>query len=225
MVEKGIGVVSIRTIPKGTLLLQETPLIIQDEGATGDTIKEALDAIDRDKQREFLALTNSHRGQMNTLLGIFRVSRSVTLPLLRYEYSAKTNALPCTTPSYVTPSKKLRRYGIFPEAARFNSSCSPNVSFVWHKKLGVLRLYSLRDIIKGEELCVAYELPLLGSRAERWNASESIYGFRCECTACATVGKSVLDSDKNRKELKMRQRASKFIFTDPVGGLRMVRSL
>ena len=78
MVEKGIGVVSIRTIPRGTLLLQETPLIIQDEGATGDTIKEALDDIDREKQREFLALTNSHRGQMNTLLGIFRVSRRVT---------------------------------------------------------------------------------------------------------------------------------------------------
>ena len=73
MLEKGIGVGAVRSVPRGTLLLQESPLVIQDASATGETVKAALDLLPREKQREFLALTNQHRGTMNTLLGIFRV--------------------------------------------------------------------------------------------------------------------------------------------------------
>ncbi len=76
VVDKGIGVVAVRPIPRGTLILQEEALFLQDEtsGITAESVKEALDTLEKDRQREFLALKNSRRGEMNTMLGIFKVS-------------------------------------------------------------------------------------------------------------------------------------------------------
>ncbi len=51
---------------------------------------------------------------------------------------------------------------------------------------------------------------------------EELYGFRCECLKCESSGKTLLESDKKRMELKMRQKGAKFIFSDPVAGLRLV---
>lgn len=143
------------------------------------------------------------------------------------KWPLQTNALPCSTPRYIPSSSKRKpknkTYGIFPEAARFNSSCSPNVSIAWNRKLGVIRLFTIRDIEKNEELCFAYDgIPLLGTRQERWAATQDKYNFRCECARCEISASMLEESDKRRTELQMRQKGSKFIFTDPIAGLRLV---
>ncbi|KZT34899.1 SET domain-containing protein [Sistotremastrum suecicum HHB10207 ss-3] len=203
MLEKGLGIVAVKPIPKGTLILSEQALFKLDASASAEEIKDTLDSLSREEQREFLALTNTFRGEMKTLAGIF-----------------KTNALPCVP--FKSRKKYARRCGIFPEASRFNHSCSPNVNYVWYDKQGQMRLYALRDIASGEELTIAYGKPVLATREERWKVIEADFGFRCDCLMCCREGRALDESNRRRNELRQRARANSFIFTDPAGAFDLL---
>jgi hypothetical protein len=72
---KGIGIVAVRPIPKGTLILQEPPLfLLEEDKITAESVKEAVSKLEKAQQREFMGLKNSRRGKIvSTMLGIFKV--------------------------------------------------------------------------------------------------------------------------------------------------------
>jgi hypothetical protein len=72
---KGIGIVAVRPIPKGTLILQEPPLfLLEEDKITAESVKEAVNKLEKAQQREFMGLKNSRRGKIvSTMLGIFKV--------------------------------------------------------------------------------------------------------------------------------------------------------
>lgn len=77
--------------------------------------------------------------------------------------------------------------GVFPNGARLNHSCVPNVHHSFNPTLGKLTVHAVRDIQEGEELVMNY----IGSRChfwpreKRWEYLRSKYGFTCQCEACS----------------------------------------
>ncbi|KZP23668.1 SET domain-containing protein [Athelia psychrophila] len=88
-----------------------------------------------------------------------------------------------------------------PIASRFNHSCSPNARYSWHAPSGHLRIFCLRDIAVGEEICVCYIAArrVYGSpRSDRQKRLETSHGFVCACTACTLPGSLQNISDTRR---------------------------
>lgn len=87
--------------------------------------------------------------------------------------------------------------GIFPNGARLNHSCVPNVHHAFNPTLGKLTVHAVRDIQEGEELVMNY----IGckchfwAREKRWEYLRSKYGFTCQCEACSDTSKA---SDNDR---------------------------
>ncbi len=80
---------------------------------------------------------------------------------------------------------------MFRVACKMNHSCKPNVivryaAVGWYHPL-TLECIALREIQKGEELCISYIDFTFNSLAmdvqDRWNQLES-YGFKCNCEKC-----------------------------------------
>ena len=46
--------------------------------------------------------------------------------------------------------------GLFPKSSRFNHSCCANAAYSWCGKLGVERVYALKDIKERGEITVSY---------------------------------------------------------------------
>jgi hypothetical protein len=81
--------------------------------------------------------------------------------------------------------------GIFPVAARFNHSCTPNIAQTWNQSMGMLTMHSIRKIEAGEELCEGY-VSLTEDRNTRQKRLGG-YGFSCTCEACdveSEIGKA-----------------------------------
>jgi hypothetical protein len=90
--------------------------------------------------------------------------------------------------------------GVFLQAARFNSSCRPNVHAHWIQSKERMDFIALRDIAPEEELCICYDPPtLLYSTAERKERLLTAFGFSCNCTACVQGSP---DSDRRRTNLR-----------------------
>eukprot|EP00415_Alexandrium_ostenfeldii_P000376 UN0376 len=83
------------------------------------------------------------------------------------------------------------------EVSRFNHSCVQNVAHAWappHE-----RVYAVRDIKKGEELCTCY-FGQHASYAERQARLKMVYGFDCSCAKCSTDPAERARSDKRRSQ-------------------------
>lgn len=90
--------------------------------------------------------------------------------------------------------------GIFVMSSRLNHSCVPNVHHSYNPTLKRNTVFTVKDIQPGEELCITY----IGGqghyfvRPQRIELLRSIYGFRCDCSACADGTGS---SDRRRETM------------------------
>jgi len=72
-------------------------------------------------------------------------------------------------------------FGAFVKSSLFNHSCAPNI--FRRTKGGILSLYALRNIEKGEEVCITY-VPLSLAANLRGEEIHCGYGFACNCERC-----------------------------------------
>lgn len=174
-----MGVVATNAITRGTRILEEPPLfkliLARGEGATA----QALKALSEKDIEGFLRLTNCHPN-MPLLSGI-----------------VETNSMPCGATGIGPIAAKA---GLFLTASRFNSSCRPNVNNIWHEESQTIRIYALRDIADGEELCLCY-VSLLDTKAERHKDTMRAFAFECTCVACRLTGVEASISDNRRKKI------------------------
>jgi hypothetical protein len=68
-------------------------------------------------------------------------------------------------------------------------SCSPNAILRWNYASFSMNLHVIRDIPKGEEITIPY-IDILSPREQRTSRTESVYGFKCQCTKCSAEGKA-----------------------------------
>jgi hypothetical protein len=163
--------------------LSEAPLFTQELGLSEQSIALSLATKSKDEIRQFLELTNCHRGKMSPLLGVFH-----------------TNALPCGVNDSLFGSVAAKA-GIFLQGSRFNSSCVPNVNNFWNEEKQMIAFFAMKDINDGEELCITYAGSMT-PRAMRRAELQTKFGFECCCPACSLSGQEQLASDLRRSTAK-----------------------
>ncbi|TDL15070.1 SET domain-containing protein [Rickenella mellea] len=180
---KGLGAFATRKLHRGEVITADIPLFhIPEALHYAVSNKLAMQAVRRLEPYEivsFLSLKNSHTQHQHV------------------------NPL-----SAIYHTNAFDGCGVCIRASRFNHSCVPNARFAFLKSRGIGRMFALRDITIGEEICVSY----LSGRNVYGSTSEerqlrllSFYGFRCTCTACSPEDglERIRASDARRRQIKV----------------------
>lgn len=75
-----------------------------------------------------------------------------------------------------------RGAGIFPNASRFNHSCSPNANFNWNANIHRETIHIIHDVKAGEQITLSYCDMTHEKTLRSWELKH--YGFDCDCSLC-----------------------------------------
>ncbi|KAL1720593.1 hypothetical protein EV715DRAFT_289238 [Schizophyllum commune] len=190
----GKGAFARKPIERGTLILAEKPLLPspasykEDAPLSAETILALVERLTPAEVARSLTLKNSRAGD----------------PYHCFAGIWQTNA--------------FSGAGVCATAARFNHSCVPNARYSWHAESRRQRIFALRRIEEGEEICVSYLMNrnIYGSsRAARRAWLEEDYRFVCMCAVCDASDKEVAKSDHRRNMLARIWRALPTMQDDP----------
>lgn len=190
---KGMGMFATRDIKYGELLLAEKPLMIVDDWQQrtggGAAIEAAFRQLSAEDQARVMALHDAHTGAQGPTLGTAVAERMGSTPDGRKTAAAifRTNCLAAGVNSIASV--------LCDEVSRFNHSCAQNVAHAWAPPYE--RIYAIRDVREGEELCTSYCGPV-HCFAERQARLKMVYGFTCECSKCGADPAERARSDKRR---------------------------
>ncbi|PCH35098.1 hypothetical protein WOLCODRAFT_155770 [Wolfiporia cocos MD-104 SS10] len=201
---KGKGVIATRDISGGELILAEAPLFTQNSTPTNATLLAALKGLTDTQQREFFSLANCHSNKHPPALGTWL-----------------TNALPCGQNDTVS-GRTASKGGIFLQASRFNSSCLPNVNNRWVERDNKITIRAVRNIAKGEELCLCY-IESWADRATRQRELREHFGFDCRCAVCSLTGNALRSSDRRRSSLPVLYQEIAACGSNPALGVRKIK--
>ncbi|KAJ7070024.1 hypothetical protein C8F01DRAFT_976975, partial [Mycena amicta] len=180
---KGKGLVALRDIKQGELLIRETPLFVVPQSTTESPtalIWRLLQGASPEGQFAFWDLSY------------------VNLP---QDVDPKTQrahvALAVFNTNAVAAGENV---AIFPGMARLNHGCSSafNVVYTWRKNEEALYVHALKNISKGQtlqELLTTYT-DTKRTRSERRDFLSAQYGFKCTCAVCSLDDASSAASDK-----------------------------
>ena len=233
----GVGLFATETIPAGTRILTEAPLIAFPHPPTPVEILNAVTSLPLSDRQDYLSLTYAHY-----LDEIHTVREPDSLDIYTHDID-EVPTLSVLEGLDISPEKAKKiiaifennafdiigtvpganGVGIFMQGTRINHSCLPNVSHQWNKQLKAKTFHALRDIEAGEELTIAYLLPFQ-ARVGRQRYLLEKHGFVCECLACdqsTTFGKA---SERRRKEMQeLHEQLVEIRMED--GGLRQEKVL
>jgi hypothetical protein len=163
---KGKGLIATVTIPKGTRILEEQPIITTPERQRSvewleTHVSQQVASLNEHQRQSFLSMHNiyPHKNTHEQYLGILR-----------------TNGLPVEDNGIDG--------GIFLEACRINHDCHNNAQKHWNERIQRHTVHALRDIAEGEEITVYY-LGLDSSREVRRQKLQERFGFLCSCQVCS----------------------------------------
>ncbi|KAI1794323.1 SET domain-containing protein [Ganoderma leucocontextum] len=202
---KGQGVVAMRPIARGELILAEAPLLTQSQPHSNATVLAALTSLSDPDQRQFFSLANAWRGTYPPPLGIF-----------------KTNGLPCGDHD-TSRGQAAGSAAIFAIGSRFNSSCQPNVNNYWDENRRKITFWATSDIAAGEELSICYG-DELAAREDRRRRLESAFRFVCGCVACSRDGAELKASDERRAAVARFYDEIGACGNNPTMGVRKVKA-
>ena len=174
---KGLGVVAMRDIKAGELMLKETPFLVSSHDNDWPTLELAVNNLPPPQRAIYDALcTSTPYDHLPKALNIF-----------------KTNSFRLGMPT--------QQAGVFDRGSRFNHSCRPNCSSHWDDEQGVRWFIANREIRKGEEICITYG-DIREARSERRKWLKTTFGFDCGCEACSYSDEQTSESDRRRIEIK-----------------------
>jgi hypothetical protein len=216
---KGLGVVAATDIQPGTLLLEETPLLVLDPPSTRNELLKLLgcrlfSSIDMRRSPDHI------RAQVNSmilhkLLERMEESRRSELlslsPLPSPASSRSGSCSPLAAPNDDSrlwhiwqrnsiPLGSYRASAVFRAASRINHACRPNAYQLWCPELGVLQVWVVEPVRAGREITVSY-IRTFCSRSFRQQLLWERFGFECDCAACALSGDALADDDSMRTEI------------------------
>ncbi|PKA54819.1 Histone-lysine N-methyltransferase ASHR2 [Apostasia shenzhenica] len=100
--------------------------------------------------------------------------------------------------------RKVRAYGIYPNASLFNHDCLPNACrFDYLDREGNgntdIMVRAIHDIPEGREVCLSY-FPVKWGYKERQQRLTEDYGFRCSCDRCEVEKNWKDDAEESMEE-------------------------
>ncbi|KAI1425732.1 hypothetical protein F5Y12DRAFT_795673 [Xylaria sp. FL1777] len=178
---KGIGVRANRSISKGEVLMVRAPTLI----AQTDGIVE-LEVGVRDRMYDF-AISQLPKNRRDAFLG--QMGRDI-------HDRINTNAFQFFV--HGADEKGTRHLGAYPDVAKFNHDCRPNV----HYRITdtTITAVAARDIQKGEELAISYVDIFLPSRKRKERIRS--WGFECACALCQGPKNETAASDKRLRRIE-----------------------
>ncbi|KAK0617771.1 hypothetical protein B0T17DRAFT_496265 [Bombardia bombarda] len=182
---RGRGMIALETIPRGTRILSEEPIITslsytRDLSGARNSIFQQVNALSDTQRQAFFSLHNIHPYN-NPLEQSFGIFRSVALPL---EDSAGDEM-----------------GGIFLDGCRINHACDNNAQKSWNTSINRHTVHALQDIQKGEEVTIYY-FGVDKIRADRQQELQARFGFTCTCRLCSLPPAMSKKSDQRITEIR-----------------------
>ncbi|KAH9949138.1 SET domain-containing protein [Amylocystis lapponica] len=223
---KGMGMVAVRPIKAGELILAERPLYAarrtlscaaDQTNANGFFYRAALRGLSSRARTIILGLANTYpAGEYDVVPGILN---SNCLEIRLPSVSPWANMIT----DIATDTRDAEAYaGCFPTLSRANHDCTPSANYAFAPGTFVGELRAARDLRAGEEITIAYA-PLCATRAERRTFLSNTRFFACACATCALPPAGVLASDTRRmrvRELLSRLEGARFPPRVPLEELR-----
>ena len=216
---KGLGVFAKSSIPRGTRILSERPLLAirQDQGPEQIfAASRLLSAKDRAKllalshyaTKEYLLIRWSQALKYTvkkTILAILgRISsprgRGATFPGLGLKGHVVALSIFRSNSFNLGPSSMFRQ-ALFASISRINHSCVPNAQGSFQEEVGKFNVHATRDIGVDEELTLNYLQESGAVRRSRQSRLLDRYGFICNCPACDVDLESGRKGESRRLEL------------------------
>lgn len=203
----GLGIIATSPIPRGGLVIAESPLLVFSVSPTPENGGEALtevarkvEALPEDQQQAFFSLHNFHGEYFSQIYGILL-----------------SNNL---------PMGGMERGGLFPVSSRFNHSCDPSACYSWNSSLSKMVVYAVKDIRPGEQITITYlgDIRLVRNFRQRMLLEE--FRFNCLCDACnARPPSELVASDARRLEIHSlcSEAGSNMVYTNPARALKSCR--
>ncbi|GAA5881131.1 hypothetical protein JCM8547_005426 [Rhodosporidiobolus lusitaniae] len=182
-----VGAFAGRPLLRGECILQENPLFTV---TSPSCLPGALSDLPDASRHRYYLLSNAyaHETDLSVEEGIFH-----------------TNAFSLSSETRLTSSlSSSSLFGIFPDTARINHSCRPNVKASFDPASSRMRVHVLRPISPDEELFTAYlgrsDLYGLDTSARQARLKKS-WAFECSCPLCSASIDERRTSDHRRNEL------------------------
>jgi hypothetical protein len=220
---KGLGVFAKVSIPRGTRIFSEKPLLaIRADQNAGDiyTASRLLSPSDRLKLLQLSAHEASSVLRWTQVLWYttkqifvdvatkFRLKGAANnngpffIPSPRSVMEHKNILSIFRTNNFAFGSNSTIQQALCVRIARLNHSCVPNAQGNFHEELGRFNVHAIRDIAAHEELTISY-LPEHGAaQASRQERLTTGYGFTCECPACDLESTRGREGEERRLEMQ-----------------------
>ncbi|KAI1336390.1 hypothetical protein F5Y15DRAFT_418933 [Xylariaceae sp. FL0016] len=205
---KGYGVIATRALPKGTPILIETAVLLNDDNITQKSLADLLEqfnALPKPLWNAVNALHLSTTPQAQLLAKAAKpyleaMSQQIDGTPLHKEKLAKIEGVIGRVDSNSFDFKQAGstkgRCALFLAASRFNHSCVCNTKWEtrsWSSPLAntplqakdvTITFWACRDITAGEEITADYVDRPGWTAEQRRDKTERLWGFACQCEAC-----------------------------------------
>ncbi|KAF7296471.1 NADPH--cytochrome P450 reductase [Mycena chlorophos] len=206
---KGMGLVAVRDIAQGEVLIREAPLFVVPQATTENPSMLVWNLLQGAPPQGQAAFWNLSYVNLPKDVDVERDRDRVALAIF------ETNAVAAG-----------HDVGIFPRMARLNHGCSSafNVVYTWRPNEGMLYVHALRDIPTGQELLTTYT-DTKRTRAERHAFLVAQYGFQCTCAVCSLDPAESQASDKRLTTIAELYRHFALWGSGGIGGAEAVATI
>ncbi|WRT69459.1 uncharacterized protein IL334_006445 [Kwoniella shivajii] len=174
---QGNGLYSTQSIPKGKLILKESPFLVLPLYNNGENPPKEL------YHKAYHRLSPEYK----TLFWSLYQRKDDDSEKSQSMNVINTNSIPFSRRhEYDEMEEKVNSLGLFRTLSRINHCCRPNAGWYWYQEDNQMRLYAYTDITPNEQITVSYlsHDDLLLPSIKRRKALLDGFGFECTCSAC-----------------------------------------
>jgi SET domain-containing protein len=187
---KGLGVFATTQINRGTVIIEESPIIhLERQIWTPERVKLLVRCLPAEDFDKYMSLHSIH--------GLIEHHPTISTddPITRARENGKWKARSKDekSPYSVWVSNCMAAGScdaVFFTISRINHSCIPNATFLWNEKKAKQEIRAVKDITAGEEITISYFNCTFYNKAQREDVLMRQYNFRCSCMACKDVENS-----------------------------------
>lgn len=184
---KGMGVMALRKIEQGEILMLDLPALIVG--------KQFLEDIEPRLRRRMLRRAVAQLPK-NTQEMVAKLGRSTGGEVI-------DDILGTNSCSFSLGEREMH-LGLFPEVARLNHACNPNAYYRFSPHTAAMEVVAYRDIQRGEEITISYTHLSL-SRTDRRQSLKNDWNIDCQCSLCRASATETTESEDRRKDIKKFQ--------------------
>lgn len=196
---KGIGAFTTTSVPRGTRLLAERPLLTVKSERDAYRAIGRLPATDRAWLRGLTTTASQQHSVVNWIATAWSLMRSGNIPsvIAVREYNT------------VVPVFRNNNFNIgsgiqamFRNISRLNHSCLPNCQGNLNEATEKFTIHAIRPIAPDEEITISYLDEHLQTRESRQNQLRHQYGFDCNCPLCDLNSSTARDREQRRTQMR-----------------------